>query len=424
VSDVDPGDHRVRLEKTDYETLDLTVHVESGATVDRGALPLVALAKPTTPPPSVPPASNPPPVPPVTVESGLSESAARDVAQRYVNFTQQRNVAGLVECYADPVDYHDEGFLGRTKLRASINAYFHDWPLLRHQCAQLDNRSHGRSRREDGDGKLPVPREEWFENFNRRGARRPDGETGWRRGIDYAVSTDGDRPEKELLKLLHLARLARTFVAAIPFAFATLAPAQSPKDTAPAAPTPQPSTPMAIPYTPAKRQDGRHVVALDIGHTVVQHGSTSARGEGEFAFNQRIVRLLAARLEKSMVVAPYVINPEGGKIALVDRAKVAAQQGAELFLSIHHDSANDKYLRTWEPNGDGKKQQYSDQFRGYGVFVSRKNRQADRSLQFALSLGSAMKSRGFVFAPHHHEPISGENRPILDEPAASTNTMT
>ena len=215
--------------------------------------------------------------------------------------------------------------------------------------------------------------------------------------------------------MLHLARLARIFVAAFPFAFATLAPAQSPKDTAPAALTPQPSTPMAIPYTPAKRQDGRHVVALDIGHTAVQHGSTSARGEGEFAFNQRIVRLLAARLEKSMVVAPYVINPEGGKIALFDRANVAAQQGAELFLSIHHDSANDKYLRTWEPNGDGKKQQYSDQFRGYGVFVSRKNRQADRSLQFALSLGSAMKSRGFVFAPHHHEPISGENRPILDE---------
>jgi hypothetical protein len=127
---VDPGDHRVRLEKTDYESLDLTVHVESGVTVDRGALPLVASVKPTTPPPYVPPAPNPAPVPPVTVESGLSESAARDVAQRYVNFTQQRNVSGLVDCYADPVDYHDEGFLGRTRLRASINAYFHDWPYF------------------------------------------------------------------------------------------------------------------------------------------------------------------------------------------------------------------------------------------------------------------------------------------------------
>jgi N-acetylmuramoyl-L-alanine amidase len=215
--------------------------------------------------------------------------------------------------------------------------------------------------------------------------------------------------------VLTFARLGRALLVAIPFALPVVSIAQALKDPAPAAPTPRPSTPMAIPYTPAKRPDGRHVVALDIGHTVVQHGSTSARGEGEFAFNQRIVRLLSARLEKSTVVAPFVINPEGGKIALIDRAKVAAQQGAELFLSIHHDSANDRYLQTWEPNSNGKKQQYSDQFRGYGVFVSKKNRQADRSLQFALALGSAMKSRGFVFTPHHHEPIAGENRPILDE---------
>jgi N-acetylmuramoyl-L-alanine amidase len=27
-----------------------------------------------------------------------------------------------------------------------------------------------------------------------------------------------------------------------------------------------------------------------------------------------------------------------------------------------------------------------------------------------------MKSRGFVFTPHHNEPIPGENRPILDAP--------
>jgi len=172
---------------------------------------------------------------------------------------------------------------------------------------------------------------------------------------------------------------------------------------------------MEIPYTPAKRADGRHVVALDIGHTVAQHGSTSARGEGEFTFNQRIVRLLAARLERSAIAAPVVINPEGGKIALIDRAKFAAREGAELFLSIHHDSANDKYLHWWDPDGDGSKQQYSDNFRGYGVFVSKKNRQADRSLKFALALGAAMKARGFVFTPHHSEPIQGESRPILDE---------
>ena len=157
------------------------------------------------------------------------------------------------------------------------------------------------------------------------------------------------------------------------------------------------------------------MVALDIGHTLAQHGSTSARGKGEFEFNQRIVRQLFARLDKSRVAAPFIINPEGGKFALIDRAKVAAREGAELFLSIHHDSANDKYLQWWDPDGNGSKQQYSDKFRGYGVFVSKKNRQPDRSLKFALALGGAMKARGFVFTPHHSERIQGENRPILDE---------
>jgi len=214
--------------------------------------------------------------------------------------------------------------------------------------------------------------------------------------------------------VLNLARVSRAVLAGIPFVLHAVAVAQLEKDPAASRATPRASTPIALPYTPAKRPDGRHVVALDIGHTVAQHGSTSARGEAEFSFNQRVVRLLAARLEKSSVVFPFVINPEGSKIGLLDRAKIAAQQGAELFLSIHHDSANDKYLQSWEPNGDGRKQQYSDLFRGYGVFISKKNRQADRSLQFASALGGARKSRGFTFASHHSEPIPGENRPILD----------
>ncbi len=192
-------------------------------------------------------------------------------------------------------------------------------------------------------------------------------------------------------------------------------PTPAPPEKPDAARTPAPSTPINFPYTPAVRADGRHVVALDIGHTLAQHGSTSARGKGEFEFNQRIVRQLFARLEKSKVAAPFIINPEGGKIGLLDRPKLAAEKGAELFLSIHHDAAADKYLLPWEPAGDGKKQFFCDQFHGYGTFMSMKNRQADRSLAFAQMLGAAMRAQGFVFARHHAEPIQGENRTILDE---------
>lgn len=192
-------------------------------------------------------------------------------------------------------------------------------------------------------------------------------------------------------------------------------PSPPPPAKSDAARTPAPSTPINFPYAPAVRADGRHVVALDIGHTLAQHGSTSARGKGEFEFNQRIVRQLFTRLEKSRVAAPFIINPDGGKIGLLDRPKIAAEKGAELFLSIHHDAAQDKYVLPWEPAGDGVKQLYCDQFRGYGAFMSMKNRQADRSFVFAQMLGAAMRGQGFVFARHHAEPVQGENRPILDE---------
>jgi N-acetylmuramoyl-L-alanine amidase len=178
--------------------------------------------------------------------------------------------------------------------------------------------------------------------------------------------------------------------------------------------TPAPSTPMPMAYSPAVRPDGRHVVAIDIGHTVASAGATSARGEEEFHFNQRIAQQLFERLQKSSTIAPYLINPKGGRIGLIDRPKLAAAKGAELLISIHHDSANDRYLESWDPASDGRIQKYSDRFRGYGIFVSTKNRQADRSLHFARLVGDAMKAQGFTFSPHHAETIKGENRTIID----------
>jgi N-acetylmuramoyl-L-alanine amidase len=178
--------------------------------------------------------------------------------------------------------------------------------------------------------------------------------------------------------------------------------------------TPAPSTPMPMAYSPAVRPDGRHVVAIDIGHTIAVPGATSARGEGEFHFNQRIAQKLFDRLQKSPVIAPYLINPKGGRIGLIDRPKLAATKGAEFLISIHHDSANDRYLENWDPAADGRIRKYSDRFRGYGIFVSTKNQQADRSLHFASLLGDALKARGFTFSPHHAEAIKGENRPIID----------
>lgn len=170
--------------------------------------------------------------------------------------------------------------------------------------------------------------------------------------------------------------------------------------------------PTPVPYRPVVRPDGRRIVALDIGHTKSQPGAISATGVPEFEFNRRIVALVRERLAASKVVEPVVINPEGGPITLTERTRRAALAGAALFVAIHHDSVNDKYLQSEEVAG--RKRFYSDRFEGYGVFVSRKNPAFDASFAFARLVGGALE-RNLPFAAHHSEPIRGENRPIVDQ---------
>jgi N-acetylmuramoyl-L-alanine amidase len=93
---------------------------------------------------------------------------------------------------------------------------------------------------------------------------------------------------------------------------------------------------------------------------------------------------------------------------------MAADRKADLFVSIHHDSAQDKYLE--ESEVDGQKQRFTDEFFGYSVFVSRKNLRYEESLDLAKRIGLAL-GRHFPFARHHHEKIAGENRPYADEKA-------
>ena len=181
----------------------------------------------------------------------------------------------------------------------------------------------------------------------------------------------------------------------------------------PAKPMPKSTAPSATPavYQPKIRPDGRRIVALDIGHTRAQPGAISATGVPEFEFNRRIVELVKQRLAESRVVQPVVINPEGAPITLSERTRRAALVGAALFVAVHHDSANDKYLQTQEVSG--KKQFFSDKFEGYGVFISRKNPDFDKSLAVARRVGGELE-KNLPFASHHSEAIKGENRPILD----------
>jgi N-acetylmuramoyl-L-alanine amidase len=163
-----------------------------------------------------------------------------------------------------------------------------------------------------------------------------------------------------------------------------------------------------------------YVVAIDVGHTKASPGAISVTGRPEWEFNREIAKQLEERLKQTntdggATIKPFLISWEK-PMALTTRTKIAASKNADLFISIHHDSAQDKYLEERDAD-DGAKQMYTNKFSGYSVFVSRKNPRYDESLDVAKRIGHAMQSNGFKFARHHHEQIAGENRPFADETA-------
>jgi N-acetylmuramoyl-L-alanine amidase len=166
--------------------------------------------------------------------------------------------------------------------------------------------------------------------------------------------------------------------------------------------------------SPANQRPPKHVVALDIGHTPTHPGAISASGIPEYQFNKDVVEKIKVALLATDSIEPYVVT-SSDTLTLPERTRLAAEHRAELFIAIHHDSVQDKYLHTWTV--DGKIQHYSDQFSGYGVFFSRKNADPQASLEYAKVLGESMVAQGFPFARHHAERVKGENREIVDAEA-------
>jgi len=151
-------------------------------------------------------------------------------------------------------------------------------------------------------------------------------------------------------------------------------------------------------------------VAIDIGHSASAPGAISARGKQEYLFNQRFSNELAAmssdwpRLRIKVLKSPR---------ALSARSSTAEKIGADLFVSIHHDSVNKKFIKTWRY--DDQELQYSDDFTGHSIFVSRKGEQFDKSLALAKQLGERLRAAGRAPTLHHAENLSNERRELLDE---------
>jgi len=141
-------------------------------------------------------------------------------------------------------------------------------------------------------------------------------------------------------------------------------------------------------------------VALDVGHYAAEPGVISASGVPEFEFNLALALEVKEELE-GLQMKVRMVGERGDYAVLHQRTRDAL--GADLFVSIHHDSVQERLLPQ------------VDRFAGFSLFISRFNPFAAKSLACASSIGAEMKAGGFAPSRYHADPVLGEARPFADE---------
>jgi N-acetylmuramoyl-L-alanine amidase len=142
------------------------------------------------------------------------------------------------------------------------------------------------------------------------------------------------------------------------------------------------------------------LIAVDVGHYHAEPGVISYSGVPEFEFNLRLSHEIRKKLEENGMRV-RMIGERGDMIFLSHRTRVA--KGADLFVSIHHDSAR-AHLHARR-----------EQFAGFSLFVSRHNPKLERSLACASAIGAELRAAGMTPSRYHADPVIGENRPFADE---------
>ena len=137
-----------------------------------------------------------------------------------------------------------------------------------------------------------------------------------------------------------------------------------------------------------------------MGHYAAEPGVISASGVAEFEYNLALAREVKTELEKAGMTV-RLIGERGDYEVMHHRTRDA--RGADLFVSIHHDSVKERLLPR------------AGEFAGFSLFVSRDNPQVEKSLACASRMGKALKEQGFKPSRYHADAVLGESRPFADE---------
>jgi N-acetylmuramoyl-L-alanine amidase len=159
------------------------------------------------------------------------------------------------------------------------------------------------------------------------------------------------------------------------------------------------------------------IAILDVGHTASDSGQISARGVSEYDFNMRLARRITEELVKAgFLSTKMIVTDLNGHRGRLQRSKRANDLDADLFISIHHDGVENKTLIAWQYHG--KKHWYLDKFKGFSLWVSRKNNKYEESLSFARNLADRLIASDLEFTTHHDKLTNtdkyGRIAPLVD----------
>jgi N-acetylmuramoyl-L-alanine amidase len=149
------------------------------------------------------------------------------------------------------------------------------------------------------------------------------------------------------------------------------------------------------------------LIAIDVGHGGIDGGATSSRGRSEYSFNRHFAGVLAAVM-RDRGQGVREVNFAGDIASLAARPEQA--RGSDFFISIHHDSIGEPWLKPWI--WAGVEQTYTDAKRGFGIFVSAQNPEPETSLRCASSMGVLLRRAGFSPSTWHgrrHLAADAEN---------------
>lgn len=147
-------------------------------------------------------------------------------------------------------------------------------------------------------------------------------------------------------------------------------------------------------------------IILDPGHSPNKPGAVSCIGEKEYKYNDQLAEHIKRALGGNKINAALTRLPNQN-MSLMARTKNT--KGADLFLSVHHDSAQPQFIKYTDGNPTSNKAE------GYSLFVSRKNKYFDQSVESARKIAQNLYDQGLRPSHHHGEKIPGENREALDE---------